>query len=141
MIKYDEPRTWWRVTKWTRAPEPHKFIGETDKFLINHRGRRTAKSCGYDTYHETIESAESDIAAREAFAQQQFDASNRKVVALAACEGVATEHLTPGCVAKLFNAISLIACSQTINENAKDYLTAGCMQQIAEAALAAMKGE
>lgn len=62
----------------------------------------------------------------------------RAVACMAACEGV--EHLTPGCVAKLVEALERIRDSQNINPDGCGHMTEGEMQQVAEQALAAMKG-
>jgi hypothetical protein len=123
MIKYDKPRTWWRVSKWSPRITPMEFVGETNRLLVFPSGRRTAKNCEYDQFYETKELAEAAIAERDAPAQRQ-------AAALAALEGMPTEQLTPGCVAKLVEAL----------ERIQGYSSQPQIVAIATAALAAMKG-
>lgn len=63
-------------------------------------------------------------------------ARERAIACVNACDGVATEHLTPGCVAKMVEALERIARRDedlTISDAIQSYRTA-------RDALAAMKG-
>lgn len=89
------------------------------------------RECGSHDTRRQKSQAERDTEAATAAAEARIKAC------LAACEGV--DHLTPGCVAKLVEALERIACSDALNVK-HGYTHAGFAGPIAEAALAAMKG-
>ena len=60
-------------------------------------------------------------------------ARERAIACVNACDGVATEHLTPGCVAKLVEALESFVEADTHDG-------INIAHQMATAALAAMKG-
>lgn len=140
MIKYDEPRTWWLTDLQDDCPVPFSVIAESDTHLFFPSGIRDAKKGSYWEYFETKEQAESVIAERLACEKATTDAEARIKSALAACENMPTESLTPGCVAKMVEALERIRDAQTINPGGDHYMTEGDMQELATAALAAMKG-
>lgn len=135
MIKYDKPRTWWLTDLQDDGPIPVSVIAKSDTHLVMAGGSQDQIKGSYWEYFESREQAEAVITKRITREKATAAAEARIKTCLAACDGV--DHLTPGCVAKLVEALERIRETYSMACFADEIKG---MNRWANAALAAMKG-